>query len=121
MKNLITFILVCVSTTTMAADFTQAPSDPFQSMGLSSSCAKRIIAAGIAYCNNESLKQEGSERMNECIEPQSDIATGGQYSGMLEVSGTAGDADSYWYAVQIEGATNCKYKLISEQPGQAGS
>lgn len=120
MKKYIALGILAGLAVTAYASAATAP-NPFRTMGLSPACAKRVAAAGIAYCNNESLKVEGKDRMNSCIEPGADIATGGQYDGMLEVSGTAGDADTYWYAVQIEDAAHCKYKLISEQPGRVGS
>ena len=110
-----TLILTSLILTLSSVAFADDTSDAFRNAGVSARCANVIFAAAKKQCDTDSLRAEGSDRMNPCVEMEADTASGGQYNGKLEVTGYAGDADGYTYAVTILNARQCKYSFTAEQ------
>ena len=87
----------------------------FKSKGVSSTCETIILNAVEKRCNADSLRAEGKSRMNPCQDFEADISSSGKFQGELEAGGSAGDADTYWYAITVRDAASCKFSLTSEQ------
>ena len=110
MKSLIITALLITSGFAMADRF-----PGFAESGLSQACENRVMTAVQKKCNADSLAAEGKDRMNPCQDFQSDIATQGDATGKLEAGGYAGDADGYWYTIDILNAEACKFSLKAQQ------
>jgi hypothetical protein len=92
----------------MADDF--VPSE----IGLSDSCAARIVKAVTQQCNKDSWAAEGENRMHECLENESGVYSDSDIYPTFWLAYTAGDADVYSYKVEMTNKAACQFRFTAE-------
>jgi hypothetical protein len=86
-------------------------------LGLSKACQEKIENETAAFCDKQSLKDEGRDRMHECFEDQysTNIKKNESNNAVFELVYTAGDADPYTYNVDVKDKARCDFSFGAEQ------